>query len=48
MANKKGLKQKNYDRLRELKLKHPADLSPEEEKEMNKLDSILEKHGMNN
>lgn len=47
MANKKGLKQKNLDRLSELNWKHPGDITPEEEAEKKKLAEILEKHGVN-
>jgi len=46
MKKDRRLKAKNVERLHELVGKHPGDLTPEETVEMNKLQSLLDKHGV--
>lgn len=43
--NKRQLKSKNVERLRELQFKHPGDRTPEEQAEFEKLSSLSEKYG---
>lgn len=45
MANRKGLKQKDVERLDSLIAKHPGDITPEEEVEKTKLTQRYEKYG---
>lgn len=45
MSDKRALKPKNIERLNELHMKHPGDLTEAERVEMEKLEKIRAKHG---
>lgn len=43
--HRRALKTKDLNRLQELALKHPSELTPEEQAEMQKLIKLQEKYG---